>query len=333
MQLAGISKPVVLLSALLALVSCGDSAKLSQSEAENAIRFFIAKNSYRHLGRRATFKQETLIYSTEPIRQFNEAEASTVVHFNAKDAYAKENLALKFIFKRDLNDQWVLTAVEGAAGVGSQRLSDKVRSWKDLHIVLGVDDNMDELRAAGPPPQVPPTSTPARSRPTIGTGTGENMNAEYLSPSDPEKEILKIRREYQRLNSTQLRKESYDWSSTSCGAGTIRYDFEGDRIVRVIVNKQHRGLQWTEEYYYYGDGTFFFSYVIARRQNQRNYTVETRTYTHKNYIFRQLEGANKRDVTPYGKVVVRGERPYLLIQAYESSDYAAAICSDEGWDG
>lgn len=176
----------------------------------------------------------------------------------------------------------------------------------------------------------PPQSQSGGEKLDIGVGI-DNMNDVYGKPSDPESEVLKIRKEYQRINSTRLRKETYNWSAPGCGDGQIRYDFEGDRIVRVVVTGSIGDSFWTDEYYYYGDGTFFFSYEVSSYDSPSGGAGgnQVRTYLHQNYIFRKLQGAEKKDITPHGLVVSRGVgKPYKLIESYQTKEIANAVCME-----
>ncbi|GAB4420805.1 MAG: hypothetical protein OHK0039_34850 [Bacteroidia bacterium] len=80
-----------------------------------------------------------------------------------------------------------------------------------------------------------PQTISITQQPTTDADEGiDNMNDLYLRPADPEAEVLNIRREYQRINAIRLRKETFDWEADGCEGGQLRYDFEGDRLVRIV---------------------------------------------------------------------------------------------------
>ena len=113
-----------------------NSKKINQENAENTIKQFVSTNSFgsgNNLGVSGSFNENS-INSIEQISQFTETEASSIVHFNYKDAFANENLILKFNFKRDINKYWFLTSIEAVSGVGSQKMSDNINKWRILNV-------------------------------------------------------------------------------------------------------------------------------------------------------------------------------------------------------
>lgn len=125
------------------LSSCDSNKKLEQADAENAIKEFVQTNSFGgggSWGQQGSFDVNS-ISSIEPIIQFNETEASSVVHFNYQDAFSDGNMNLKFNFKRDIDKKWVLTSVEGISGVGSQGMSDRLRKWRNINVMISKSDN------------------------------------------------------------------------------------------------------------------------------------------------------------------------------------------------
>ena len=109
------------------------SIKLNQVIAEKSIKNFVYVNSFV-LGK-STFSLNS-IELIEPISQFSENEASSIVHFNFWDSYAEEKLVLKFSFKKNMDKQWVLTSVISKAGVGSQTVGDLIKKWGEINILI-----------------------------------------------------------------------------------------------------------------------------------------------------------------------------------------------------
>ena len=129
------------------LSSCDGNKKLEQADAENAIKEFVQANSFGgggSWGQQGSFDVNS-ISSIEPIIQFNEAEASSVAHFNYQDAFSDGNMNLKFNFKRDIEKKWVLTSVDAISGVGSQGMSDRIRKWQNINVMVVKSNNSVNL--------------------------------------------------------------------------------------------------------------------------------------------------------------------------------------------
>jgi uncharacterized protein (TIGR02145 family) len=132
------------------LSSCDSSKKLEQANAENTIKEFVQTNYFGgggSWGQQGSFDVNS-ISSFEPIFQFNEIEASSVVHFNYHDAFADGNLSLKFNFKRNIDKKWVLTSVDAISGVGSQGMSDKINNWQNINILVQKGIKSNENKAS-----------------------------------------------------------------------------------------------------------------------------------------------------------------------------------------
>jgi hypothetical protein len=118
---------------LMCLFSCDTNKKLKQGNAEKAIKEFVSTNSFSD-GGSSSFEVSAIV-TIEPVNQFSEGEASSIVHFNYRDSYSNEDLVLKFIFKRNIDKHWILTSVERVAGVGSQNMSNKLSKWLNINIL------------------------------------------------------------------------------------------------------------------------------------------------------------------------------------------------------
>jgi len=118
--------------------SCDSNKKLEQADAENAILEFVQTNSFGgggSWGQQGSFDENSIL-SIEPISQFTEVEANSLVYFNYQETFSNGNLCLKFNFKRNIDKQWVLTSVDAVSGVGSQGMSNRLQKWKNVNILV-----------------------------------------------------------------------------------------------------------------------------------------------------------------------------------------------------
>lgn len=97
--------------AVLFFGACGSNKKLSQDNAEKAIRFFASTNSLSPIPGTAwsggcSFNVPS-IASIEPLNQFSDTEATSIVRLKCADG----NLPLKFVFQKDIDNQWFLTKI------------------------------------------------------------------------------------------------------------------------------------------------------------------------------------------------------------------------------
>lgn len=121
---------------IIVFCSCNTNTKLKQESAEQVIKTFVRNNPYTsHLGwgQQGTFEVSSITV-IEPVSQFSETEAEVITNFNFRDAFAGSTLKLKFIFKKNMEKQWILTTVSGVNGVGSV-ISQKSPDWQNLSIL------------------------------------------------------------------------------------------------------------------------------------------------------------------------------------------------------
>jgi hypothetical protein len=131
-----LASSIVILMTTVLLCSCDTNKKLNQESAENAIKEFVTQNSFdTGSGQGGSFSVNS-ITSIEPISQFSETEASSIVHFDFQDSYANDKLVLKFNFKKNMDKKWVLTTVDAVSGVGSQNMSNKIYKWQNVNIIV-----------------------------------------------------------------------------------------------------------------------------------------------------------------------------------------------------
>lgn len=87
---------------MLFLAACG-KGKLSQDNAEKVIRTFIPAHKATSYEEVETCFNVQSIATVEPLSQFSETEASTVVTFKCA-----RPLAFKFLFQKDVDGRWFL---------------------------------------------------------------------------------------------------------------------------------------------------------------------------------------------------------------------------------
>ncbi len=99
---------------LLFAGACGSNKKLSQDNAEKAIKAFASTHSVSPIrGTDCSFNVQS-IARIEPLSQFSDTEATSVVLLKCADG----SLAFKFVFQKDIDNQWFLTKIEEVEGYG-----------------------------------------------------------------------------------------------------------------------------------------------------------------------------------------------------------------------
>lgn len=128
------------------LLGCKNSnPELNQTAAEITAKQFISQNvihsDVRNWGESGTFGEEG-ITNISPLSQFTESEASLVISFDYKVSPEFEFLKLKFNYKKDVNENWMLNSVEEVQGVYSEtgiyskRLQTILDNAKELTILV-----------------------------------------------------------------------------------------------------------------------------------------------------------------------------------------------------
>jgi hypothetical protein len=100
---------------ILFLTSCDSNKKLNQENAEKAIKEFTSTHSIGEIPGLMVVCRFTVeaIIKIEPLAQFSETEATTIVHYKCE-----RNLdePFQFVFKRNIDKHWVLTNIQVAPG-------------------------------------------------------------------------------------------------------------------------------------------------------------------------------------------------------------------------
>ena len=126
------------------LASCSGNKKLDQDNSAKAIYNFFAQHpfteSYRDYDEQGDINTKH-ITTIEPLSQFSDKEASTVVTFDYKVSKYHPYLKLKFIFQRNVDKHWILSTMTLIDGLDSERggsnrdLAEYIQKAHDLNIV------------------------------------------------------------------------------------------------------------------------------------------------------------------------------------------------------
>lgn len=105
--------------AVLFFGACDSNKKLRQDNAEKAIKAFFSAHSVSPIPGTAglcSFNAQS-ITSIEPLRQFSETEATSVVLLQC----SKASLPFEFLFQKDIDNQWFLTKIGAVKGLSSNK--------------------------------------------------------------------------------------------------------------------------------------------------------------------------------------------------------------------
>ena len=94
----------------LVFVGCDLNKKLSQENAEKAIRTVVMHHTVSDSAKEAQFNLDSIV-RIGPVSQFSDDQASAVVKF--KDSWLGP-FALKFVFQRNVDHNWILTKLDFA---------------------------------------------------------------------------------------------------------------------------------------------------------------------------------------------------------------------------
>ena len=110
-----------LIFSLIVFMACNTNSKLEQVSIEGALREFITFNNASENAVKLSILE---VLNTEQVSQFSENEASCIATLKAKVAnprwghaltendYKEEELKIKLIFKKNVDNNWVLTSTE-----------------------------------------------------------------------------------------------------------------------------------------------------------------------------------------------------------------------------
>lgn len=117
---------VAIFITLLMLVACNANKKLTQQNAEAAIRTVIENHTVTNSAKEKYFNLASIV-RINPVSQFSETEASAVVKF--------ENnwlgpFALRFIFQKNVDNKWILRKLEPAGPPDGDSLESSGHEYK-----------------------------------------------------------------------------------------------------------------------------------------------------------------------------------------------------------
>jgi len=104
---------------IVILFSCDRNSKLNQENAKKPINEMLSSFSDSYNG-------TIIIKSIEQVNQFSENEATIIVHTEYKNPNVNWNWEFKFIYKRNMDKKWVLTAIN--PGVRDKRDGSSLQS-------------------------------------------------------------------------------------------------------------------------------------------------------------------------------------------------------------
>jgi hypothetical protein len=110
----------------LLLVACNANKKLTQQNAEAAIRQVIEHHTVTDSAKEKFFNLDSII-RINPVTQFSETEASAVVKF--KDDWLGP-FALRFVFQKNIDNKWVLRSLEPAGPPDGASLEQSGHEYK-----------------------------------------------------------------------------------------------------------------------------------------------------------------------------------------------------------
>ncbi len=93
--------------AVLFFGACDSNKKLSQDNAEKAIKAFASTHSVSPIPATDCSFNVQSIASIEPLSQFSDNEATSVVFLKC----TRGSLPFKFVFQKDIDNQWFLTKI------------------------------------------------------------------------------------------------------------------------------------------------------------------------------------------------------------------------------
>jgi len=112
---------LALLFGLFVISSCDTNNVLKQNSVNNAIKEFVsthdAPGSEDYKG---TF-DDSSIKAIEPVKQYSKTEAAAIAHLTYKNdrmSHFPIELKLVFIFRKTLDNKWVLTSFENTKDFG-----------------------------------------------------------------------------------------------------------------------------------------------------------------------------------------------------------------------
>jgi len=111
----------------LLISSCDTNDVLKQESVNNAIKEFVSTHDAPGSEAYKGAFNDSSVKAIEPLKQYSKAEAATIAHLtytNERISNFPIDLKLRFIFRKTLDNKWVLTSFENTSDYGGLYTSD-----------------------------------------------------------------------------------------------------------------------------------------------------------------------------------------------------------------
>lgn len=146
-------------------------------------------------------------------------------------------------------------------------------------------------------------------------------------PSGQDNDIAAIREEYKRINSLDLRTETYTYTNDECvDEGEIIYYLNGNDIVKIVEKGIFKDGSWVIEYYY-KNSKFIFGYesVTGGAAAGPDVTTKFRYYVKDDKAIRQMEG--DAIVKADSKFSEALSKSYILLKVSKTKNFKEVFCN------
>lgn len=126
-----------------------------------------------------------------------------------------------------------------------------------------------------------------------------------------EKEVQKIRKEYQRINKTKLTAKTINWINEDCppySEGKVTFYYENNKLVKIFSQGGEDHGEWKEEYYF-KDGNLFFVYRNNKWGSVEKpdyYQMKLRLYVRDNEVIKKLQTSPVKDLEAMSEDEIKG---------------------------
>lgn len=145
--------------------------------------------------------------------------------------------------------------------------------------------------------------------------------------SQTDADIANIRQVYQKINSSDLTKQHFNYESEGCVEdGQVDFFFDGKNIVKITESGAIGDGSWVNQFYYQaGKLIFCLETIEGGPAIGKSTKTEYRYYIKDGKVLRVMEGAKviKND-SKAADAINTGTKIY---KTYAKKDFAAAICN------
>lgn len=148
-----------------------------------------------------------------------------------------------------------------------------------------------------------------------------------LIPFNQDNDIDAIREEYKRINSLDLKTETYTYTNEDCvDDGEIIYHLHGNDIVKVVEKGTFKDGYWATEYYY-KNSKFIFGYesLTGGAAAGPEFTTKFRYYVKNDKAIRQMEG--DAIVKADSKFSEALSKSYILLKVNKTKNFSEVFCN------